>query len=516
MAHDNSPMAPEFESGLANATSLAAFLTDIAIFNSNNNQETPAPSLNSEEVTDICMGEQGTTFTASISPGEFVPQGSSELPAVSLSIIPVEYHSAYPQHTFMQVSTLTTTLDLEAYIIKTRVNDITYYFCGYPECGHKGRFDTSSSSTVWGPGALSGKALKTIGMRGLDLLCHLAIRMRLAKIKRAIEKTPHVFHDPMDAIESQRINEYHSDLKELCDVKYSLSVRRAAGDLIRKITLIETPERPSPASSSVVGGSSRSPSASRWCFFFLEEVNPPSFRPHLLRGLHSESLGDPNQINDVLRATGDSQEDRLKVLKEVNPSSFRPHSLRGLHYESLGDPNQTDDVKLRAIGELILAPFEGRTDCARSVAFSHDGKRIVSGSRDNTIRVWNADTRELISAPFEGHTDWAIRVWNADTGKVISAPFEGHTDWVMSVAFSHDGKRIVSGSFDKAIRVWNADSGEVISAPFKGHTHLVSSVAFSHDGKRIISGSDDKTIRVWNADTGEVISAPFAGRSPSQ
>ncbi|KAF8491967.1 hypothetical protein JB92DRAFT_2835515 [Gautieria morchelliformis] len=75
----------------------------------------------------------------------------------------------------------------------------------------------SSSSTVWGPGALSGKALKAIGGRSLDLLCQLAIRLRLAKIKRAIEKTPHVFHDPRDAIESQRMSEYHSDLKELCN-----------------------------------------------------------------------------------------------------------------------------------------------------------------------------------------------------------------------------------------------------------------------------------------------------------
>ncbi|KAF8480626.1 hypothetical protein JB92DRAFT_3133103 [Gautieria morchelliformis] len=215
----------------------------------------------------------------------------------------------------------------------------------------------SSSSTVWGPGALSGKALKAIGGRSLDLLCHLTIRIRLAKIRRAIEKTPHVFHDPMDAIESQRMNEYHSDLKELCEVKYSLSVRCAAGDLIRKITLIETPERPDPSSSSV------EQTLTQWevllallllpgGVLFLEQVNPSSLRPHILRGLHSESLGNPNQIDEVLTPTGDPQEDRLKVLKEVNSSSFRPHFLRGLHSESPGDPNQIDDA-LRATGDLL-------------------------------------------------------------------------------------------------------------------------------------------------------------------
>jgi hypothetical protein len=76
----------------------------------------------------------------------------------------------------------------------------------------------SSGSTVWGPGALSGKVLKAIGGMSLDMLCNLTIRMRLAKIKRLIERTPHIFHDPRDAVESQRINEYYLDLKELCQL----------------------------------------------------------------------------------------------------------------------------------------------------------------------------------------------------------------------------------------------------------------------------------------------------------
>jgi WD40 repeat protein len=82
----------------------------------------------------------------------------------------------------------------------------------------------------------------------------------------------------------------------------------------------------------------------------------------------------------------------------------------------------------------------------------------------------------------------------------IQNVLKGHTEWVASVAFSPDGKHIVSGSGDKTIRVWNADSGEVVSGPFEGHTHWVMSVAFSPDGKRTVSGSDDMTIRVWNAD----------------
>ena len=88
---------------------------------------------------------------------------------------------------------------------------------------------------------------------------------------------------------------------------------------------------------------------------------------------------------------------------------------------------------------------------------------------------------------------------------------EGHEGGVNSVAFSADGTRIVSGSFDKTIRVWDAGTGKSVMEPLRGHKGRVNSVAFSADGTRIVSGSDDNTIRVWDAHTGKSATEPLRG-----
>ncbi|KIM75554.1 hypothetical protein PILCRDRAFT_669545 [Piloderma croceum F 1598] len=89
-----------------------------------------------------------------------------------------------------------------------------------------------------------------------------------------------------------------------------------------------------------------------------------------------------------------------------------------------------------------------------------------------------------------------LKTGQANRWPAIIGVFEGHTSWVTSVAFSQDGKRIVSGSSDQTIRVWDAESGEVVVAPLKGHTDSVGSVAFSQDGHRVISISQDHTIHI--------------------
>jgi uncharacterized protein YjiK len=146
---------------------------------------------------------------------------------------------------------------------------------------------------------------------------------------------------------------------------------------------------------------------------------------------------------------------------------------------------------------------------------------------DKTLRLWDTSGKPF-GQPIKGHEngvnsvafspdgktivsgsrDNTIRLWDT-TGKPIGQPFKGHENGVNSVAFSPNGKTVVSGSRDKTIRLWDT-SGKPIGQPIKGHENGVYSVAFSPDGKTIVSGSQDKTIRLWDT-SGKPIGQPIKG-----
>jgi tetratricopeptide (TPR) repeat protein len=183
----------------------------------------------------------------------------------------------------------------------------------------------------------------------------------------------------------------------------------------------------------------------------------------------------------------------------------------------------SDDKTVRlwdALSGQELAVLRGHESSVTSVTFSPDGQRILSGSRDGTMRLWDSQSGQEL-AVFRGHegrchsvafspdgrhvlsgsSDKTVRLWDAQTGQEL-AKLMGHERSIESVTFSPEGKRVLSGSEDKTLRLWDAQSGQALTV-LRGHESSVTSVAFSPDGQRILSGSRDGTVRLWDARNGQ-------------
>lgn len=134
---------------------------------------------------------------------------------------------------------------------------------------------------------------------------------------------------------------------------------------------------------------------------------------------------------------------------------------------------------------------------------------IFISTTDSAITglAFSPDGKRMVSSNMDG----TLRLWDTSKGQPFGQPIASHSNSVFSVAFSPNSKRIVSGNMDATLRLWDARTGEPIGQPLTGHTDWVYSVAFSPDGKRIVSGSKDNTLRLWDADTGQPIGQPLAG-----
>ena len=166
--------------------------------------------------------------------------------------------------------------------------------------------------------------------------------------------------------------------------------------------------------------------------------------------------------------------------------------------------------------------FFGHSDIISSVTISPDGNYALSGSNDSTMKLWDIKTGDLLKT-FDGHQNWVvsvafssdgkyalsgshdktIKMWDIAKGNLMKT-FEGHKDWVISVAFSADNKKIISGSHDKTLKIWDIRSGRSLKT-LKGHRDWVTSVSVSNQTYQVLSGSYDESLKLWNINTGKAI-----------
>lgn len=174
---------------------------------------------------------------------------------------------------------------------------------------------------------------------------------------------------------------------------------------------------------------------------------------------------------------------------------------------------QTGKEKLR---------LKGHNSSIKAASFSADGKMIITGSHDQTARIWDAVTGTLLheltgkssqvkfsafgkkdEVIMGAYADNCLRIWDSKKAAFKETVIKNASPFT-AYAVSPDQKKIIAGSQDGSLVVWDYEK-EKNPQPVKKHSGKVNSIEFSKDGTRFISSSDDSTAIVWNTENGQLI-----------
>ncbi len=171
-----------------------------------------------------------------------------------------------------------------------------------------------------------------------------------------------------------------------------------------------------------------------------------------------------------------------------------------------------DTTTWQEVGDLV-----GHTGFVQAMAFSSDGKTLVSGDEYGFLRVWSVEDRSQRHALENGSRvncvavarngtraavvcdDGSLRQWNLVDGGQIGT-WAAHKGRGLSVAFSPDDARLATGGEDGTIVLWDASSARELTR-WQAHPAEAATVAFSSDGKRLASGGADQTVKIWDIES---------------
>lgn len=176
-----------------------------------------------------------------------------------------------------------------------------------------------------------------------------------------------------------------------------------------------------------------------------------------------------------------------------------------------------------------IRTFQGHSGAVHAVTFSRDNNFVFSGSRDNSVRKWDINSGELVRR-FQGHTgrvnalavsrdgeslfsasaDGTVRHWRISNGSEIRV-LNGHDGEVNDVAVSPINNHIATAGSDNLIKIWDISDGREIRS-FGGHMETVLSLDFSPDARFIVSGGDDRRLKLWDVTNGEPV-RQFSGHT---
>jgi WD40 repeat protein len=269
---------------------------------------------------------------------------------------------------------------------------------------------------------------------------------------------------------------------------------------------------------------------------------------------------------------------RRMMMRRTNTCLGRLWQPQYTHHCSLEKDTHNPSTASSKMSQLIpnttpIRTFGGHEDSVRAVAVFPDRRRMITGSYDKTLRIWDLETGVVLKK-MEGHSNWVfalgvsrdgqiiasgdasgeIIAWHGETGESLTQPIKAHSYQIYSVDFSPDSTVLVTGSWDGMTKFWctktwqmqgdsincgpvlcvrYSPSGELLAiatyeniqicnpgtrervASFKAHTKSNLSLAWTPDGTHLLSGGDkeDPTIREWDSSTWQQVGHPWKGHT---